>query len=327
MGNSVIEFGVLLPHFSDNCTWDRLVGFAPQLEELGFDSVWARDNMSFRGHGFEAPGNTFVDPFVTLSAVAARTRRLKVGTAVVTPFRHPLVTAQLFGSLSWVAGGRLEIGLGPGTPRKPFDLTGIPFEDRITLCRETAEILRVVAEGEHVSYTGEFTRFEDVTIDPAPPIDAPIWYGGASNASIRRAVQYCNGIVPGRCPFRRYDVALDRLRSAGMDQGKTMKTGSIPLVSIGKSREDALGKIDVQSLLDTATERWKSAYERVEDLAGALIAGTAQECVEQVQEYVDRRVDLLIFDARLLMGEFEEVIQQIGEEIVPAFRSPRVAAL
>jgi alkanesulfonate monooxygenase SsuD/methylene tetrahydromethanopterin reductase-like flavin-dependent oxidoreductase (luciferase family) len=316
-----IQFGVLLPHFSDNCTWERLVGFAPRLEQLGFDSAWARDNMSFRGHGFEAPGNTFVDPFVTLTAVAARTDRLGVGTAVVTPFRHPLVTAQLFGSLSWVAKGRLEIGLGPGTPRKPFELTGIPFENRITLCRETAEVLRVVARGQHVSYEGELTRFDDVTIDPAPAPDVPIWYGGASNASVRRAVEYCNGILPGRCPFRRYDVAVQRMRSAGTEQGKSMRAGSIPLISIGTSREEALDKINVQSLLDTASERWKSPYESVEDLAGALIVGTAQDCAEQVRAFVDRGVSLLVFDARLLMAEFEEVMEQIGQEIIPHFRA------
>lgn len=327
MDNGTIEFGVLLPHFSDNCTWDRLIGFAPRLEELGFDSAWARDNLSFSGHGFEAPGNTFVDPFVTLSAVAARTQRMKMGTAVATPFRHPLVTAQLFGSLGWVAKGQLEIGLGPGTPRKPFELSGIPFEDRITLCKETAEVLRLVAQGPHVSYHGEITNFDDVTIDPAPPADAPIWYGGASNASIRRAIDYCNGIMPGRCPFRRYDVAIERMRTRGAEQGKTMRAGTIPLISIGKTRDEALGKIDVQSLLDTATERWKSPFEKVEDLAGALIVGTPQECVEQIGAYVERGVDLLVFDARLLMGEFEEVMEQIGQDVLPAFRRPEVAAV
>ena len=98
-----IEFGLLLPHFSDSTTWDRLFGFAPRAEELGYESLWARDNLSFHGHGFELPGDHFVDPFTTLAGVAARTERAKIGTAVLTPFRHPLITAQLVGGLDYLS--------------------------------------------------------------------------------------------------------------------------------------------------------------------------------------------------------------------------------
>jgi alkanesulfonate monooxygenase SsuD/methylene tetrahydromethanopterin reductase-like flavin-dependent oxidoreductase (luciferase family) len=315
-----MEFGVLLPHFSEHATWERLVAFASRIEALRFDSVWVRDNLSYYGHGFELPGNTFVDPFITLAAIAGRTDRLKVGTAVCIPFRHPVVTAQAFGSLGFVARGRVEAGLGPGTPSKPFEVVGIDYPDRIQLCRETAQVLRVVAAGPHASFRGELTAFDDVTIDPAPPVDMPIWYGGARNVSVRWALEYGDGILPGRCPFRRYDMALERLRAGGAEQGRRVLAGTIPLTSIGRNREDALSKIDIDPVLKYLTEHWKDEYATLKDAAGALLVGSSDDLIQQIGEYADRNVDLVIFDARLLMREFEDAIEEIGERVIPAFR-------
>jgi alkanesulfonate monooxygenase SsuD/methylene tetrahydromethanopterin reductase-like flavin-dependent oxidoreductase (luciferase family) len=131
---------------------------------------------------------------VTLSVIAGLTHRLKLGTAVTIPYRHPLVTAQLVGSLCWASGNRFEFGVGPGTPRKPFVLTGVPYPDRIRRCRETVEVLRAVAAGPDAAYHGDGVSFDDATIDPAPPRDLVVWYGGGSSAWIRRAVRYADGL-------------------------------------------------------------------------------------------------------------------------------------
>jgi len=88
--------GVLLPHFGAESTWERLVGFAPRLEQLGYRSVWVRDQINYHPHGFESRSSRFVDPFMTLSAVGMLTRRVILGTATVVTFRHPLVVSQLF---------------------------------------------------------------------------------------------------------------------------------------------------------------------------------------------------------------------------------------
>jgi alkanesulfonate monooxygenase SsuD/methylene tetrahydromethanopterin reductase-like flavin-dependent oxidoreductase (luciferase family) len=314
-----MEVGVLLPHFSEYATWQRLIGFAPRIEALGFSSVWVRDNLSYYGHGFELPGNTFVDPFMTLAAIAGRTERIKLGTAVAIPFRHPVVTAQSFGSLSFVSQGRVEAGLGPGTPSKPFEIVGINYADRIQLCRETAHVLRIIAKGPHASYHGEITNFDDVTIDPGPPPDMPIWYGGARNVSIRFVLEYCDGMLPGRCPFRRYDVALERLREGAAAQGRRVLAGTIPLLSIGRTREDALAKIELQPILDYLSGHWKQPFESLEDIRGAILVGSSDDIIEQIADYEARDVDTVVIDARLLMPEFEDVIEEIGERVLPVF--------
>jgi alkanesulfonate monooxygenase SsuD/methylene tetrahydromethanopterin reductase-like flavin-dependent oxidoreductase (luciferase family) len=324
-----MRIGLLLPHFSDFSNRDRLIGFAPRIEELGFDSVWVRDNLSYTGgHAFDPHGNTFVDPFITLAAVAGRTSRVGLGTAVVIPFRHPLVTAQLFGSLNWVAPGRVEVGLGPGDPTKPFELVGIDFADRIELCKETADVLRVVAREREASYEGKITKFTDAKLDPAPPEDLVIWYGGASNASVRRVLEYCDGILPGRCPFRRYDQVLEKLRSGAAEIGKIVHAGTIPHISIASTYEEAVRRIEpsMPGLFEYLSGRWRSPYATFEDVRGAVMVGTPASIVEQLDEFRERGVDLVVLDARLDMPLFEEVVEMIGEFVLPTFAEPHPVA-
>jgi alkanesulfonate monooxygenase SsuD/methylene tetrahydromethanopterin reductase-like flavin-dependent oxidoreductase (luciferase family) len=316
-----IEFGLLLPHFSDASTWDRLFDFAPKAEELGYDSLWARDNLAFHGHGFEIGGDHFVDPFTTLAGIAGRTERVKLGTAVLTPFRHPLITAQLIGGLNYLSKGRFVLGIGPGTPSKPWEALGREHSERVRATQETVEILRLIASGESVSYEGEQVRFEDVKIDPAPDPEMMVWYGGASNASIRAILAYCDGMLPGRCPFTRYDVAAARLKEGAAEIGKRVHLGSIPVVSIAGTTEEAIDKIPMKALLDTATERWKRPFETPDDLAGAAVVGSPADCIRQVQEYVDRGIELFVVDLRLLMYEFEDAAEMFAREVIPAFRS------
>jgi alkanesulfonate monooxygenase SsuD/methylene tetrahydromethanopterin reductase-like flavin-dependent oxidoreductase (luciferase family) len=315
-----LRFGILLPHFSAESTHDRLFGFAPRLEALGYDSVWVRDNLGFEPHGFELPGSRFVDPFITLAAVAARTLRIGLGTAVLTPFRHPAITAQLVGSLSYLAGaGRVELGVGPGTPRRPWELVDIPFEQRVRLCREMVEVIRGVAGSDRFTYEGEITRFTDFHLDPAPAVDLTVWYGGASNTAIRAISDYADGLLPGRCPFLRYDVAAERLRESMGASGRRPRLGSIPTVSIAATREEALAALPIDTLLKTATERWKQPFDRFEDLAGAVVAGGPADICEQLQAFRERDVDLIVVDMRLQMAEFEEAAEQFATEVMPAF--------
>lgn len=314
-----MRFGILLPHFSSQSTRERLFDFAPRLEKLGYDSVWVRDNLGFKPHGFELPGSRFVDPFVTLTAVAARTTRIGLGTAVLTPFRHPAVTAQLVGSLTYLAGERVELGVGPGTPRRPWELVGIPFEQRIRLCREMVEVIRGVAQSDEFSYDGEITRLVDFHLDPAPSANLTVWYGGASNTAIRAISDYADGLLPGRCPFRRYDVATERLRESMGSIGREPRLGSIPTVSVGATYEDAIAKLPVEALLQTATERWKQPFERFEDLAGAVVAGAPNDIIEQLQGFQERNIELLVVDLRLQMGEFEEAAERFATDVMPAF--------
>jgi alkanesulfonate monooxygenase SsuD/methylene tetrahydromethanopterin reductase-like flavin-dependent oxidoreductase (luciferase family) len=311
--------GVLLPHFGSASTWDRIFGFAPRLQELGYRSVWVRDQINFQPHGFEDPSSRFLDPFMTLAGIGVLAPELTLGTGSIIPFRHPLVVSQLFGSLAALCGDRIIAGIGVGTPQKSFAAVGMPYGDRWQACRELAHILRLSWSGDHVSYHGNLYEFDDVTIDPRPRADTPIWYAGSSYKAIKRVAEYSDGWLPGRCPFPTLDRGLELLRTAGEEQGRTFGVGIIPVVSIASSREEALEKIDVDALLAAMARRpgFVGSIDTVGDLRGALIAGSPEDCAAEVQEFVNRGIDHLVLDLRLRVEEYEQALEQFAQEVLP----------
>jgi alkanesulfonate monooxygenase SsuD/methylene tetrahydromethanopterin reductase-like flavin-dependent oxidoreductase (luciferase family) len=318
-----MRIGVLLPHFGPESTYERVIDYSPRLEAMGFDSVWVRDNLGFTGgHAFEARGNTFVDCYLTLGAIAARTTTLTMGTATIIPIRPHAITAQLVGSLAYLAKDRLILGVGAGNVPKAFELVGYPWEQRFELVRDMVKVLRATAQP-HASYSGPTVTIRDATIEPSPPADLPIWYGGSSNASVDRALEYCDGWLPGRCPLIVFDEKYRRLRDG--EGGDRMKVGIIPVISLDRDRETAVRKVNVEGLLAEARGRpaWKKAgpFDTADSLEGILIAGSAADVVDGLGTFRDHGVDELILDFRLRMDAYEEMVERIAADVLPHFRA------
>src|SRR5689334_17372215 len=105
-----LKFGLLLPHFGENASVANCLEGARQAEAYGFDSVWVRDHLVFKPHELEGNNNTHIEGMLLLSAIAAVTRKLTLGTAMTICHRHPIHLAQLSASLSAISGGRLILG-------------------------------------------------------------------------------------------------------------------------------------------------------------------------------------------------------------------------
>jgi alkanesulfonate monooxygenase SsuD/methylene tetrahydromethanopterin reductase-like flavin-dependent oxidoreductase (luciferase family) len=213
-----MKIGVLLPHTGAHATRQRIVDQSLRLERAGFDSVWVRDHLVWHPHGMEGTDVTFVEPLLTLAVIGALTERLTLGTAVLIPLRWPLKLAQDLASLSYLVGPRLIAGVGMGFSPAEFAASGLQHDQRERITREIVEICRRVWSGDPVSYSGQVFRFDDVSIKPIPPGPIPFWYGGATRASVRRAVDYCEGWLPGRIPMATLDDRLRLLRELASER-------------------------------------------------------------------------------------------------------------
>src|SRR5262249_57234594 len=122
-----------------------LIAYAAKAEELGFDSIWVWDHIFL---GVDPPFPV-VDSLTLLSAVAARTSQIKLGTGVlVLPLRNPVVLAKELSSLDLIAEGRLLLGMASGWYKREFDAVGVPFERRGGIMDRHPEIFRRLwAEG------------------------------------------------------------------------------------------------------------------------------------------------------------------------------------
>lgn len=187
-----VEFGVLLPTreavMLGRPETAPLLAAAERAEGAGFDSVWVGDSVTARPRH---------EPLTLLAAVAARTRRVRLGTAVLLPaLRPPVVLAHLVATLDRIAEGRLVLGVGiaADTPaiRREFEAVGAPFERRVGRFLETLEICRALWRGDRVSFAGKHFTVADVTVEPKPhrPGGPPIWIGGSGPTALREAARF-----------------------------------------------------------------------------------------------------------------------------------------
>ena len=170
-----------------------LLRLAQKAEALGFDSVWAGDSLLARPRH---------EPLTLLAAVAGRTARVRLGTAVlVAPMRNPVLMAHQVATLDQVSDGRVILGIGAGIDapnvRAEFAAAGAPFEKRFGTMFEGVRLARALWSGEDVRWEGRW-KVEGGRLAPKPvqPGGPPIWGAGSTPASLTRAARHLDGWLP-----------------------------------------------------------------------------------------------------------------------------------
>ncbi|MBI4279081.1 MAG: LLM class flavin-dependent oxidoreductase [Armatimonadetes bacterium] len=324
MSESRVQVGLLLPTFSAQCSPARIVDAARRAEACGFHSLWTRDHLFIPEgltHGGIRESGLHLEPLLALAAAGAATRRIKLGQAVLIPLRHPLALSQALGTLSFLAGDRLIVGLGAGFNREEFAAVGLPYDRRHQMVRETAEVLRKTWSGDAVSYRGEVFSFEQVRINPVPPPGTPIWYGGSSSAfSVRRAAAHFDGWMGG-APADAFDELLALLRAETRARGRRITVATIPPTSIARTTEEAMSRLDIPRMIQSMSHSLGRSYRSFEDIKTALIVGTPEEGCRQIEALGAKGVDVVILDLRVVGDRFDQVLGLIGDEMMPSLRA------
>jgi len=182
---------------------------AVALEKRGFDSLWVAEHSHIpvsrrfsHPQGEAALTNEYfdvMDPFVTLSAAAAVTTRLKLGTAVCLVIqRDTIQTAKLVASLDQVSKGRFLFGIGCGWNAEEMEDHGTTYETRTLKMREQIEAMKEIWTKDVAEYHGQIVDFPPMNSWPKPvqKPHPPIIVGGAFRLAARRALRYGDGILP-----------------------------------------------------------------------------------------------------------------------------------
>jgi probable F420-dependent oxidoreductase len=298
-------------------------------ERQGFDSVWVRDHIVYHPHGMESDDRTHVDPFVALSLVAGATERIVLGTAALIPHRHPIQTALALSSLEFVAGpGRVIAGVGLGRFDHEFDAVGLGDADRTELVREQVAVVRALWGGREVDHDGQHYSFRGVDIHPSPSSQGgiPIWFCGIAPGAVRRAVEFCDGWMPGRITVRTLRARIALLRRLSDTVGRpSLSTAAIPIVSLARTREEALSYVNWRAILRSAPGAgWESpaseSWSSPDDLEGVLLAGPPDVVAAAVSEIHSAGVDHVVFDLRFRFADWPDCLQRVGEDVLPILR-------
>ena len=136
------------------------------------------------------------DPFVTIGALAALTKKLKFTNNVfVLPMRNPFLVAKAISTAAVISDNRIIPGFGVGWSKDEFGLLQQDFHTRGKRADEMIEVMRKLWSGEWVSHDGPHYPFERLEMNPAPSAEIPIWIGGISRAAKRRAARLGDGWI------------------------------------------------------------------------------------------------------------------------------------
>jgi len=289
---------------------DALYAYAERAEALGFESLWAWDHVIL---GVE-PAFPILDAVGVLTAIAARTRRIRLGTGVlVLPLRNPTLAAKALGTLDAISHGRLILGVAAGWYAREFDAVGVDFKQRGRLFEKNLEILTRLWTEDRVTLRCDDINLREAVMRPRPAQRPrpPILIGGYVDAVLRRVARMGDGWLTYFYTPESYRRAWEKIvgfaREAGRDPATLTGTNQLAIY-VGRSREAT----------ETPLRRWLETEWDVaawsESTIEHAIRGSAEECAAQLRAHVASGVDRII----LIPYRYEpEQVERIAREILP----------
>lgn len=311
------QYGIAMQNFT---AWPQLpdarglVDYGVKMEELGYDSLWCWDHILL---GVD-PHFPIVDGLSILTAVAARTKRIKIGTGIlVLPLRNPVVLAKQLSSIDHISQGRLLLGMASGWYKREFDAVGVPFEKRGKIMDQNLEIMtrlwtEPVVEGEYPPYQ---LRSSVMYPKPYQQPRPPILIGGYVDRVLKRAAVAGDGWLTYYYTAESFTKSWNKIvgfaKEAGKNPSTLLNANQLP-ICIGKSRAAVEGP-----MMEWLTKEWDYASWS-ESTKDSAIIGTVDECIAQLKEHLKVGVQSIIF---VPFQYRDDQIEIIAKEIIPRLKN------
>jgi probable F420-dependent oxidoreductase len=309
-------FGIAMRNFT---AWpelpnaQELIEYGVRMEQLGYDSLWVWDHILL---GVE-PHFPIIDSLSLLTAVAARTKRIKLGTGIlILPLRNPLLLAKQLSGMDQISQGRLLLGMASGWYKREFDSVGVPFEKRGKIMDENLTIMtRLWAEdlvvGDYPPYHMKgAVMFPKPYQKPRPPI----LVGGYVDRVLKRAGVAGDGwltyFYTPESFTKSWKKVCDFAAEAGKDPATLLNCNQLPIM-VGKSRAAVEAPMN-----EWLSKEWDYASWS-ESTKESAVMGTVDECVAQLQAHLEVGVQKIIFVPYQYRPDQVEVI---AKEIIPRLR-------
>ena len=291
-----------------------LVEYGVKMEELGYDSLWVWDHILL---GVD-PNFPIVDSLTLLTAIAARTTRIKLSTGIlVLPLRNPVLLAKQLSTMDQLSNGRLLMAMAVGWYKREFDAAGIPFEQRGLIMDDNLEILKRLWMEDKVD--GEWTNHKvSAGVMYPKPVQKPrppLLIGGYVDKVLKRAAEKGDGWLTYFYKPESFAISWEKLRNFAAEAGKNpdelMNGAQLPIM-VGKSRKDVEGP-----MMEWLNRDFDIAQGSLSTMDSAIM-GTVDECVAQLKEHLAVGVQKIIFVPYKYQMDQCEII---AKEIIPKLKA------
>jgi len=272
-------------------------------------------------------GMAGVETFAYISAIAARTRNVKIGTDVwQIPLYHPIIIASRAATLDLISEGRFICGVGTGWSPKEHETLGVPWHERWERFDETIEIVKKLWTEPTVTYHGKFFTLEDVVcLKPVQEPHPPIWVGGSSNAALRRAAKYGDAWGGLTWPFwgskraEKYSIKerIEKLKEYCKQFGRDPETIGVNLrvhANINPNREKAIEDA-MNHFLGVRKERVGGGGPAEYQIKSG-VWGSAEVVIEKVKELYKLGADLVVL--WIMTTDMKSQWERVEKEIIPS---------
>jgi probable F420-dependent oxidoreductase len=220
-----VRLGITTPLFTmtpdGHAPWEvdaelaDVVPLVQAADRLGYEYVTCSEHVVIPDDVAPVRGGRYWDPLATFGYLSAVTTRIRFATYVlVLGYHHPLAIAKRYGTLDRISGGRLILGVGVGSLLPEFELLDASFDDRGARGDESLRALRASFGRREPEFHGEFFDYSGVIVDPCGVQQTvPLWIGGRTRRSLRRAVELADGWAPFGVPRAELASMLDGARA------------------------------------------------------------------------------------------------------------------
>jgi probable F420-dependent oxidoreductase len=311
---------------------DEVCAEAQLAEQVGFDAILVGEHHQHRD-GF------LPSPLIVSTAVAARTRKIRIGTGILLlPLYHPVHVAEDAATLDIISNGRLILGVGMGYQAGDFGAFNIPPSQRVSRMEEGIDIIRACWTQDTFSYDGRRFRLDNVAVYPKPiqQPHPPIWVGAMADDSIRRAARYgdawLTGITQPMQKILRYTQTYKAYAGEFHRPARVMLMRDAWVAETRRRAEEEYGP----EVLTAYKYYWKSASLSFQDnrseaeftmekmAPDRIIAGSPEEVVDQLQRWREATgAEMVIFRLRQAHSggpphdKILRAIRLFGDKVIP----------
>jgi alkanesulfonate monooxygenase len=290
-----------------------LIEYGVRMEKLGYESIWAWDHILL---GVE-PNFPIHEALTILTAIAARTTRIKVGTGIlVMPVRNPVILAKELATIDHISNGRLILGTAVGWYKREFDSLGADFSQRGRMMEQGLEILKRLWTEDKVDGSYPPYNLRGAVLQPKPvqKPHPPILIGGYVDAVLKRVATKGDGWLTYYYTVASFKKAWAKIiafaEEAGRNPAELSATNQLPICVGPRAKIEGPMKHWLQTEWDYAS--WS------ESTMDSAIMGTPEECVEQLAPHIEAGIDRIIF----VPYKYEkEQVEAIAHEIIPRLKN------